>query len=276
MFTLVFTLFILLLPSFTSITVTKNKTSIEKTSDLSREYWAVLVGINNYPGWSSDLPWSVNEIKSFKKTLLNGGNWEESHIVTLFDENATSENIFAALEWLSSMEDKNDVSVFYFAGHGSKTMDGERISVYNNVIYDKELDEKLSNLDGRIVVILDSCFSGGFIEELGKKNRIVMTACGKNEPTYQVDELESGIFGYFVNKCLSGFTKTAEATFAFSCFLSIYYSKQLSEKFNQDYTIHPCLYDGCKGFVKIINHHTFSPSPTPRLSPSREPRIWRM
>ena len=30
------------------------------------EYWAVLVGINDYPGQSNDLPYSINEISSFK------------------------------------------------------------------------------------------------------------------------------------------------------------------------------------------------------------------
>jgi len=247
-----------------------------KTYGFSRSYWAILVGINDYPGWSNDLPWSVNEVTLFKETLLEGGNWDESHIVTLFDENATMENIVDAFNWLSSVEDKNDVSIFYFAGHGSKTSEGERISIYNDIIYDKELDEIIGNLDGRIVIILDSCFSGGFIEELGKKNRVVMTACGENELTYQSDELQNGIFGYFVNKCLSSFTKTAEATFAFSCFLSIYYSKKLSEKFNKDYTIHPHLYDGCIGTVKIVRRHKlFKPWSTMTNMPSNL-RLWRM
>jgi len=225
-----------------------------------REYWAVIVGINDYPGQSNDLPYSINEITSFKNTLLKGRNWLPSNIRIVTDKNATREGIFDALEWLDEQEDKNDVSVFYYVGHGSQNSGiNESLSVYNSEIYDEELDIHLDNLEGQVVIIIDCCYSGGFIEELGQLKRVILTACEKDEKAYQYEELKSGIFGYYVKLYLEKLTKTAELTFLFSFFHTIYYTEQLSEEYNRDYTMHPKIYDGCFGRVKMIKRLFLKP-----------------
>ena len=223
-----------------------------------REYWAILIGINNYPGTQGDLPYSINEILSFKRTLLNGGNWNETHIRVLTNSQANKPAIFDAIEWLDSNADEDDISIFYYAGHGKRSSSNEYLQVYNETISDEELDEKLDEVDGKIVVILDSCYSGGFIEEVGEKGRIVLTACKKDEVTYQVHNLSSGIFGYFINISLEWLTKSAETTFLFTWFFSVYYSKRLSQEFNDDYNIHPRMYDGTLSMVRLIDHHSYS------------------
>ena len=245
------------------------------------DYWAVLVGINDYPGHSKDLPYSINEISSFKNALLNGENWQSSHIKFLSDENASREGIFEALEWLDEQEDENDVSVFYYIGHGSQnSSDNEYLSVYSSNIFDEELDEQFDNLEGRVVIILDCCHSGGFIEELGQWRRVILTACSKDETAYQVEDLKSGIFGYFVNICLEKLTKTAEITFLFSWIGTVYYTMQLSEEYDEDYTMHPNIYDGCFGPVKIIKHNSLTPVSLKQLLPFQtrhnSSKIWKL
>jgi hypothetical protein len=222
-----------------------------------REYWAVLIGINNYPGDTIDLPYSRNEIYSFKNTLLDGGNWDESHIRVLTDDDADISGIFNAINWLALNAEDDDVSIFYFAGHGGRTPSNEYIVAPDGPISDIELDQKLDQIKGRLVVILDCCFSGGFIEELGEIGRVVLTACKKDELTYQVHSLSSGIFGYFINLSLKWLTKSAEVTFLFTWFFCVYYSTQLSQEFDGDYTIHPRFYDGTLGKIKIINRHFY-------------------
>jgi Caspase domain len=221
-----------------------------------REYWAVLVGINNYPGLN-DLPYSINEILSFQDTLLNGGNWNDSHIYVITDTDATKVGIFDAIGWLASNADEDDISIFYFVGHGSRNLSNECITSYDGSIYDDELDEKLDGVNGQIVVILDSCFSGGFIEELGKEGRIVLTACKKDEKTYQVRDLRSGIFGYFFNLSLEFFTKSTETTFLFTWFSSVFYSHRLTLEFDEASIVHPQMYDGTIGRTKLIDHHSY-------------------
>ena len=187
--------------------------------------------------------------------LLKGKNWLPSHIKIVSDKNATREEIFDALVWLDEQEDENDVSIFYYVGHGSQDYgDNESLSVYNSKIYDEELDIQLDKLEGRVVIILDCCYSGGFIRELRQWKRVILTVCSKDEKAYQFEELRSGIFGYFINMYLEKLTKTAELTFLFSYFRTIYYTEQLSEEFNDDYTMHPTIYDGCFGPVKIIKN----------------------
>ena len=223
---------------------------------LKRDYWAVLIGLGNYPG-PYDLPYSVNEILSFEDTLLHGGNWNKTHIQVLTNDQANKSAIFDAISWLGSNADKDDMSLFYFAGHGHRTSNNEYLSAYDESISDDELNEKLDEIESQVVVILDSCFSGGFIEEVGKRGRVVLTACKKDEETYQVHNLSSGIFGYFLNASLEYLTKNVETTFLFTWLFSVHYSNHLSKESNGDYTIHPQMYDGNLKMTRIINRHHY-------------------
>ena len=223
-----------------------------------KEYRAILIGIKDYPGDSNDLPYSINEILKFKETLLNGGNWDNQNIKILIDSQATKANIYDAIDWMRLNSDINDVSIIYYAGHGGKTNTNEYLITYNSSISDVELDEELNDVKGELVLIIDSCYSGGFIEELGQRGRTILTACKKDELTYQVRDLNSGIFGYFLNVSLEKITKSAENTFLLTWFLSVSYSNKLSQEFNANYTIHPMIYDGTLGKIKLINHHSYN------------------
>ena len=215
------------------------------------------MGIRDYPS-GSDLYYSLNEIKSFKNTLLMGDNWNESNIILLTDEDATKNNIFDSFDWLESNSDYNDLSIFYFVGHGGRSLDNEYIVAYDETIYDEELDEHLDGINGDQVVIIDSCYSGGFIKELRQRGRIVLTACKKDELTYQVKNLSSGIFGFFLNVSLEMLSKNIETAFRLTWLFSLIYSKKLSNQFDGDYTIHPQMYDGIFGKTKIIKNSIFT------------------
>ncbi|HDM67053.1 MAG TPA: caspase family protein [Thermoplasmatales archaeon] len=241
------------------------------------EYHAVLIGINAYPG--SYLPYSVNEIQNFKQTLLKCGNWFQSNIKVLIDGNATKQGVQESIEWLAENADEDDVSLIYFVGHGGRDLNGEFIVTYDGEIHDAELAEYISGVQGVVVVVIDACNSGGFIDELKGKNRVVLTACRGNERTYQVKELKSGIFGFFLNMSLSWFTKRVETTYMLTKMLSIYYSRSLGN--NSEYVIHPQIYDGTIGFTKIINHHPymdkiFTPSFLYVSQAKRDRVLWRM
>jgi len=218
-------------------------------------YRAVLIGISNYPSFG-DLPYSLHEIGRFHETLLQSSNWNDSHITVLLSEGATKQQIFAAIEELSLNADENDVSLFFFVGHGGRNTTNERIIAYDESITDVELDVQFSSVLGEVIIILDSCFSGGFIEELEKPNRIVLTACGADESTYQIQDLESGIFGYFLNAFLASITKKVEPLFALTWFFSLYYSTIHSKDSDLIEPIHPRMSDGTKGLTTVIQKRT--------------------
>jgi hypothetical protein len=216
----------------------------------------VLAGIGDYPG-TEDLPYSISEITALQKTLLAGGNWNASHILILRDGQVTRQALLMAFEWLSEQAEDDDISLFYYAGHGGKNSTNEYLVLYDGSLSDSDLDRTLDTVQGKIVVMLDSCYSGGFTEELGERGRVILTACKKTEKTYQVQDLNSGIFGYFVNLSLGWFTKSAEVTYFLTWFLSVSYSHKLSKEYEKDYMVHPMLYDGTLGKTKLIQHHPF-------------------
>ena len=285
-----FIIFILLFASLTTIVTgnnnlytdnfqnTENIISIQ-LNNTTKNYWAVLIGLNNYPGTENDLPFSVNEITSFQNTLLNTKNWKQSNIRIITDNNATNSSLINAMQWLDENEDSNDVSIFYFAGHGSCDYEGhEYIRLFDSKIIDEELDRHLDNLEGQVIVILDSCKSGGFIEELHQNKRIILTACSKYELAYQDFNLQNGIFGYYLNISLAKFAKSAELAFLFTYPLCVYYSKKISEQYNTDYTFHPAKDDNTIGLSKIITWRKFLPNSSVNISSLiskfRDFKIW--
>jgi len=221
-----------------------------------KEYWALLMAINDYPG-SNDLPYSINEILSFKTTLLNGGNWLESNIKVIINNEVNITGIDNAINWLSINADEDDISIIYYAGHGGQSSSNEYIIIINGSISDFELNEKLESIPGKTIVIIDSCHSGGFIEELGQRDRMILTACRKDNLTYQYSKFKSGIFGYYLNLSFEKYTKNVETAFIITFFASVYYTKKLSKEYDEDYTIYPRMYDGTFGITKIINKHSY-------------------
>jgi len=249
---------VLCLLSAGTLQVPADEREIDRESSvLGRDYWAVLAGIGDYAGTTTDLPYSVAEVTAIEQTLLAGGNWNASHILVLTDKQVTREALLLSLEWLSEQADDDDLTLFYYAGHGGKSSTNEYLILYDDSLSDSDLDSALDAVQGTIVVMIDSCYSGGFAEELGERGRVILTACKKTEKTYQVQELNSGIFGYFVNLSLGWFAKSAEATYFFTWFLSVSYSTKLSKEYEQDYVVHPVFYDGTWGRTKLINHHPF-------------------
>lgn len=257
-------------------------TSIVSNASINRdfvnlvEYRAVLVAIESYPVYG--LPYSINEMDAFTETLQQGGNWKEDNIVTLTNSRATKGAVHHQLQLVENVADENDVSLFYFIGHGGKNLSNEYIRFIDDYIYDIELDQWLSNISGKVIVILDSCYSGGFIEEVGKPQRTVLTACSKNEVTYQVADLRSGLYGYFLNLSFTWFTKNAEFAHMYTKIFTWLYCQKLSEEHEEDILIHPQMYDGISGPSRVIYKHSYIKNMIsifgPFMSLSKEHGIW--
>ncbi|MDG6218780.1 MAG: C13 family peptidase [Candidatus Thermoplasmatota archaeon] len=241
-------------------------------------YRAVLVAIDEYT--YQPLPFSIKQLRDFRTTLLNSRNWYESNIYSFTDSLATKDAIKQRLAMIGEISTENDVTLFYFIGHGGRDFTNEFIRVYDEPIYDVELHQFLYNISGNIVVLLDSCYSGGFIKELGQPGRVIITACAKDEITYQVIDLESGIFGYFFNLCLSWLTKNAENTFYLTMLLTGIYEKKLTREKNFSVSFTPQMYDGISGPIYLINSHAYMNKIAdlfvPLIQINRDTRLWKM
>lgn len=61
--------------------------------------------------------------------------------------------------------DDNDVSLFYFSGHGFNDPAGTLVMPNGNIITPSKLAKCLNKVNGTVVVIIDACFSGGVIKK---------------------------------------------------------------------------------------------------------------
>ncbi len=132
---------------------------------------ALCIGINNYPGTSSDLNGCVNDANDWAKELTKRG-----FVVTkLLDKQATGNAMRSAIQATVGKAKSGDLIVVQYSGHGSFVPDedgdepdgtDECLCPYdiekNGPITDDELFDLFSERQGgvKIVMISDSCHSG--------------------------------------------------------------------------------------------------------------------
>jgi len=80
---------------------------------------ALIVGISRYLN-IDDLQYAHSDALSFYNYLLSpaGGNLDSSNIMLLLNEDATSANFFAGLDWLLTETQEEETVAIYFSGHG--------------------------------------------------------------------------------------------------------------------------------------------------------------
>jgi len=99
-----------------------------------------------------------------------------SKIDYISDFEATKNNILQGIASTFSEAADDDVSYFYFGGHGDRSEDisylcpTDMTSSVNSKISVNELEKALGVIPGTKVVIIDSCYSGGFIGKAGNRD----------------------------------------------------------------------------------------------------------
>jgi len=145
-------------------------------------YRAYCVGVGDYMYFPDsygniDLPgppYDVNRICcTLSKCRFGPANTEFSEIWYNTDWSATKSAILQGIANIFSEADYNDVSYFYFSGHGIRDKNTStsylcptEINYFSpliSFISVDELETALSAIPGTKVVFLDSCHSGGFI-----------------------------------------------------------------------------------------------------------------
>ena len=129
----------------------------------AKKYRAVCVGENSYT--SGALEGCVNDMNAMAG-MLKGLDNTKFTVKTM--PNSTKSQILNAISTQFKDATDNDVSLFSYSGHGvdaglDNTYQGALVAIDDNYITFKELAEALSKVKGRVIVILDSCFSGAAI-----------------------------------------------------------------------------------------------------------------
>jgi len=234
---------------FTTITISYTEVGVTKTTSAEITvgtvtqnevvYRALCVGVGDYiSGSDNDLnapPYDVDRIRQILQQCKFGtSNTTFSNISYLKDWQATKSNILQSISSTFSGADSNDISYFYFSGHGTLTGNTSYIcpadmtSFINSAISVDELENALSTIPGTKVVFIDACHSGGFIgkavgeiqiskEELESFNSEiinvfsqarykgllttnqykVLTSCHYYQECYEIQPAEGDPFGVF-------------------------------------------------------------------------------
>ncbi|MBU4242069.1 MAG: caspase family protein [Nanoarchaeota archaeon] len=281
--------------------ITSPSLEVDRSGDGVVDYWAVIVGIEDYQ-FITDLSYTIDDAVDMKDVLVSYSNWNDSNsnIQLLTDVDASKENIELFVNTMVTSADEDDVCLFFFSGHGSRIPDEEDgdeadtfdevICPYNTtkelgyVISDDELGTWLSVYSGNVVVILDTCMSGGFtnsIEEtvksvpnpqvpkdaiakkhfgeglverlkqrpisrdLNQTGYVVLMACEEDKSAYESRRLENGVFTYYIVEGLWG-PADADNDNSVSAEEDFYYADPLVRQYKPTNQA-PQLYDGYGG-----------------------------
>lgn len=234
------------------------------------KYRALLVGIDKYkePGIMNLIapPFDVDRLHQvFDKARFGDRKASFSAINSLVGTQATRTDIFEGIASTFSQASSEDVSCFYYSGHGWVKDGKSTILPHDAKIFDDSLDISveelafvLGNIPGTKIVIMDACHSGGFIgkglhfrgiadsEDLQRFNDNVIDTFA----SYDLSGLES----VRSNLAIQGFQVIVSATGSQQCFETInphpidgnpygYFSKFLCEGCGYNHFNFPYLAD---------------------------------
>jgi hypothetical protein len=132
------------------------------------EYYALIIGIDQYTGEWPRLMNAVNDAEGVAETLSS--KYQFNYLKTLYDKDATRDNILREFEWLMQNVKPNDNVFIYYSGHGEymENMDkgfwvpydasSKTISRY---VSNDDIRSFLSGINSKhTLLVTDACFSG--------------------------------------------------------------------------------------------------------------------
>jgi len=188
--------------------------------------WVIAVGVNDYANSQYNLKYAVADAQSFAAEVTREqapiGRFDHVEVVPLVNEQATKENILAALRRLTGADtapptlkagpldklkhaEPEDAVIIYFAGHG--TAQGQRFyliphdlgytgdrnaldeaglkSILSHSISDQELEDAVEGIAASsLLMVIDACNSGQALEA-EEKRRGPMNSKGLAQLAYE-------------------------------------------------------------------------------------------
>ena len=148
---------------------------------MSKQVFALLVGINDYPAGVSKLSGCLNDIDHFAGYLRQAVGGKGLALEVLKDADATRDNIVAQFRKHLGRARAGDVAVFHYCGHGAQSASASAFHEFypngldeglvcfdsrmpgRHDLADKELAVLIAELarnDAHVAFILDACHSG--------------------------------------------------------------------------------------------------------------------
>lgn len=166
--------------------------------------WAVLIGVNDYPGDSHDLRSAVNDVNDVDAALAKLGVPGDRRLV-MRDRQATAGTIRASLEWLVAHAGPDATAVFFFAGHVQKVSASTEALLGSDgeLVTDADMASLLDRLQAkRTWIALAACYAGGFTEVV-RPGRILTAAAPADSLAYENTRLgRSYLVDYMVRRAM--------------------------------------------------------------------------
>jgi len=231
----------------------KLSSEVVPTETAGGAYYALVVGIDRYKPPLRQLRTAVNDAQAIAKILRERYGFQ---VTLLLDDRATRASILDILYKDRGKLRENDNLLIYFAGHGHLDKDADKTywlpadadsESNSNWISADDLNNDVRAQPARhILIISDSCFSGGLTRDpgiearpvdqqallrrmLASKSRTVM-ASGGLEPVADSGADGHSVFANIVLRALNGID---EETFTAEHLFSVYVRSQVAGKSEQ-------------------------------------------
>lgn len=144
-------------------------------------YRALLIG-NTYTGESNELPGCENDVDGMRTML---GRMTATPYSVTVKKNIRAEAILSSISSTFGNASYNDVSLFYYSGHGANSLgaDGNPTSyhaalvgTFQTYVSIARLKTELDKIPGKKVIIIDACHSGQFIARDGAVTQVSSSA----------------------------------------------------------------------------------------------------
>jgi len=204
--------------------------------EVSRK-WALVVGIANFGDRRLNLQYTRKDAEAMAGLLKDPayGRFAADHVRLLADEQATTVNVRAGLNWLARMASEDDLALIYLATHGTAreqdvaganyvvTYDSDvesRDGLYSTAIPMVEISNDIRSRVRalKVAVFLDTCHSAGAISQTVTlpssvspqmldriregTGRAIVAASQVNESSYEHSRYGHGLFTYYLIEAL--------------------------------------------------------------------------
>lgn len=181
---------------------------------ISKKYAVIISGgmniYNNYERY-----W--NDCAAIYSTLVDLYNYDPSHIFVLMGDGpdpaidrrkteggydsspldlngdglydiqyaATKQNISTVFNRLQNLMDEEDDLFIFTTDHGTIINNEVNLCLWGECITTTQFADELNKVNCRYInIVMEQCFSGGFVNKLSKNNRTIATACTSNESSW--------------------------------------------------------------------------------------------
>ncbi len=140
--------------------------------------YGIFAGISDYGGRQTDLAYTAEDAVRVRDAMVRGGGMRAEDGILLTDAQATTGGITNAIQQIANRAGPDDTFVFFYSGHGGRVPRGgpqasdpdgldETIELYDAGINDDDFSHLLGQVNaGKIILVLDACFSGGFSKDV--------------------------------------------------------------------------------------------------------------